>query len=236
LFEGQRDLKRQQAAGNTLTAMARQGIFRYFPGVDNANATNSNPSVDRQGNPLNPVGATGPLSAIDLFGNCTFNGAPVANCRTYRDPLRTGINNSAYMQETLRRMPLPNEFTGGDGLNQATIRFTRRVQGFDFTNGNGPDVDRDQYNARIDHNFNSNNKLSVIVRRKRRGAMRLKLSSDPGRRIRRCCDQAPGRLHHYVYVDAFQYSLKTNCGPAAAARSISNFRLRIVLMRSARRR
>src|SRR5262247_1968063 len=38
LFEGQRDLKRQQATGNTLTDMARAGIFRYYPGVDNANA------------------------------------------------------------------------------------------------------------------------------------------------------------------------------------------------------
>ena len=47
-------------------------------------------------------------------------------------------------------------------MNQATIRFTRRVQGFDFTNGNGTDVDRDQYTARIDHNFNSSHKLSII--------------------------------------------------------------------------
>src|SRR5215813_13535623 len=137
LFEGQRDLKRQQATGNTLTDMSRAGIFRYYPGVDNANATNSNPSVDRQGNPITPTGATGPLSAIDLFGNCTFNGAPVANCKTYRDPLRSAVSNSSYMQETLRRMPLPNEFTASatgepatDGLNSANIRFTRRVQGF----------------------------------------------------------------------------------------------------------
>src|SRR2546421_266065 len=81
LFEGQRDLKRQQAAGNTLTDMARQGIFRYWPGADNANANNTNPSVDRQGNPITPTGATGPLSAIDLFGNCTFKGVAVANCK-----------------------------------------------------------------------------------------------------------------------------------------------------------
>mgnify|MGYP003347713485 CR=1 FL=1 len=51
---------------------------------------------------------------------------------------------------------------GLDGLNTGLIRFSRRVEGFDLTNGNGTDVDRDQYNARIDHNFNSRNKLSVI--------------------------------------------------------------------------
>jgi len=60
-------------------------------------------------------------------------------------------------------LPNPNEFTAaGDGLNTAQIRFTRRVEGLDLTNGNGSDVNRDQYNARIDHNFNSKHKLSVI--------------------------------------------------------------------------
>ena len=173
LFEGQRALKRENATGPTLSAMARQGIFRYFPGVDNANASASNPTVDRNGNPVRPPNATGDMAAVDLFGNCSFNGAPVPNCRTFRDPLRPAINNSAYMQETLRRMPLPNEFTGCgtlpagtnstcDGLNVAGIRFVRRVDGLDFTLGNGPDVNRDQYNARIDHQFNSSHKLSVI--------------------------------------------------------------------------
>jgi hypothetical protein len=169
LFEGQRDFKRENAVGTTLTEMARQGIFRYFPGADNANASATRPTVDRSGNAVRPSTATGPLSAIDLFGNCTFKGAPVPNCQTFRDPLRPAISNSAYMQETLRRMPLPNEFTASgtgepatDGLNNANIRFIRRVQGLDFTLGNGPDVDRDQYNARIDHQFNSRHKASFI--------------------------------------------------------------------------
>jgi Carboxypeptidase regulatory-like domain len=169
LFEGQRDLKRENVIGTTLTDMARQGIFRYFPGVDNGNINSTNPTVDRNGNPLVPRGATGPLSAIDLFGNCTFNGAPVQNCQQFRDPLRSAISTSPYMQETLRRMPRPNEFTTNatgepvtDGLNTANIRFIRRVEGLDLTLGNGPDVDRDQYNARIDHVINSKHKLSFI--------------------------------------------------------------------------
>ena len=167
LYEGQRDLKRQNTTGNTLTATARQGIFRYFPGVDNANAANANPTVDRSGNPVKPANATGDLAALDLFGNCTFNGAPISNCRPYRDPLRPAISASAYMQETLRRMPLPNEFTSGDGLNTAVIRFNRRVEGLDATLGNGPDVDRDQYTLRLDHTFNSKHKLSVIGTREK---------------------------------------------------------------------
>jgi hypothetical protein len=66
------------------------------------------------------------------------------------------------MQELFRRMPSPNEFTGGDGLNTAFIRFTRRQEALDETNGNGDEVNRDQYNLRIDHNFNSKHKVSVI--------------------------------------------------------------------------
>ncbi|HYR87127.1 MAG TPA: TonB-dependent receptor [Terriglobia bacterium] len=177
LFEGQRDVKKSQAAGVTLTDYARQGIYRYFPGVDPANASSANPSVDRSGNPVSPAGATGPLSAIDLFGNCTFKGAPVPNCRSFRDPSgsRTAISTVPFMQEWFRRMPSPNEFTTNpvspgsntnqatDGLNLATIRFVRRQEGLDLTNGNGDEVDRDQYTARIDHNFNSRHKLSLIA-------------------------------------------------------------------------
>ena len=69
---------------------------------------------------IRPATATGDLAAIDLFGNCTFNGAPVANCRTFRDPLRSAISNSAYMQEKLRRMPSPNEFTAAPAGEPAT--------------------------------------------------------------------------------------------------------------------
>src|SRR5207237_8603914 len=47
------------------------------------------------------------------------------------------------------------------------IRFIRRVEGLDLTLGNGPDVNRDQYNARIDHVFNSRHKLSVIGTREK---------------------------------------------------------------------
>src|SRR6516162_9127131 len=76
LFEGQRDLKRQQAVGNTLTPMAKAGIFRYWPGADNANFSSGvgTASVDRFGTPAKPTKATGDLAAIDLFGNCSFQG------------------------------------------------------------------------------------------------------------------------------------------------------------------
>src|SRR5947209_9112875 len=59
-------------------------------------------------------------------------------------------------------MPLPNDYTIGDGLNTAGIRFQRRINGLDSNVGNGDGVNRNQFNTRIDHNFNANHKLSVV--------------------------------------------------------------------------
>ena len=174
LFSGQRDLKKNQATGITLTDYAKAGIFRYWPGVDPANAAAANPSVDAAGRPIVPAGANLSLlsdptqpAAVGLFGSCSYKGAAVANCRTFSDTNRTAFSTNPFIQEELRRMPSPNQFTSNgnqvpDGLNTALIRFTRRQEGLDLTNGNGDEVDRDQYNLRIDHNFNSKHKVSLI--------------------------------------------------------------------------
>src|SRR5262245_19037817 len=46
LFEGQRYIARESFVGPVLTDQARQGIFRFFPGVDNGNAVSNRPTVD----------------------------------------------------------------------------------------------------------------------------------------------------------------------------------------------
>jgi hypothetical protein len=174
-FNGQRDIKKNQANGLTYTDMAKAGIFRYWPGVDNQNFSGTNPSVDANGNPRIPTGVTSaPFvtdpsqpAAIGLFGSCNYKGAPVPNCKTFSDPNRTSISTVKFLQEQFSRMPSPNRFTSsnnlsGDGLNTALITFVRRQDGLDQTNGNSDEVNRDQYNARIDHNFNSKQKLSLI--------------------------------------------------------------------------
>jgi hypothetical protein len=162
LFEGQRDMKRNQVTSLTWTDMAKAGIFRYFPGVDNQNFNNANSVVDAFGNPVQPAAATGPLAAIGLFGSCTYQGAVVPNCKTFNDANRPAPASIQFMQQEFARMPSPNNFKGGDGLNTANILFVRRQIGLDQTNGNSDEVNRDQYNVRIDHNFNSKNKLSLI--------------------------------------------------------------------------
>src|SRR5437867_2804578 len=95
LFEGQRDLKRNQVVGLTLTDMAKAGIFRYWPGADNGNANTQDPAVDRFGNPVPPSRAQGELAAIGLFGSCSFNGALVSNCKPYNDPSRNRVTVSS---------------------------------------------------------------------------------------------------------------------------------------------
>jgi hypothetical protein len=148
LLEEQRDAVRTNTVGTVLTPLARQGIFRYFPNVDNQNVTGNSPTVDRLGNPvLNGQPAT-PLQ-VNIFGP---------------DPLRQAMDPSGFVQKTLLgNMPLPNDYTVGDGLNTAGIRFTRHVYGMDVADGNSNDQNnRDQFNIRIDHNFSSKHKLSFI--------------------------------------------------------------------------
>lgn len=150
-YDGQRVQQRQNVVGVTLTSQARNGIFRYFAGVDNGNANSTNPTVDRNGNPvLNGVAAS-PLS-FNIFT---------------RDPLRATYDTSAFGKEQLARMPLPNDFTVGDGLNTAGIRFVKHVPGMDIGVGQGYEINRDQYNLRLDHNFSANEKLSVIATREK---------------------------------------------------------------------
>jgi hypothetical protein len=144
LYDGQRFITKDTVVGNVLTAQARQGIFRYFPGAQSSNARSNNPSVDLQGNPVPPRNATGPLSQFSVFG---------------LDPARLTYDPTGWVQMALSRMPLPNDFTVGDGLNTAGIRWTRRRKELDDVTGSAPNINRDQINLRLDHNFNANNKV-----------------------------------------------------------------------------
>src|SRR6266566_374276 len=82
LFEGQRYVTKQQFTGAVLTREARQGIFRFFPGVQNGNVLSNNPTVDKFGNPVKPADATGDLQSVNVFG---------------RDPNRLGMDSSGWV-------------------------------------------------------------------------------------------------------------------------------------------
>ena len=154
LLDEQRFKRRRNVSGGVLTAQARQGIFRYWPGVENDNALGGGgASVDASGNPIQPDGATGPLQSINLFSDVN-------------DPHRgSGISNNPFIQESLRRMPTPNDFTVGDGLNTAGYNWVRSESGIDNAAGTSQDTNRDNLNVRIDYQINDSNKINYVMSR-----------------------------------------------------------------------
>ena len=84
-----------------------------------------------------------------------------------RDPLRPGLDPTGFIPLILSRSPLPNWFESGDGLNTAGYRFVRHTKGIDGASGDGVDVQRDQYNLRVDYNINPTHKLFGTLTRER---------------------------------------------------------------------
>lgn len=132
LYDAQREVTRNAVNTTVLTPQARQGNFRYFPGVQNANAEGIRPTVDLSGNPVRPSTATGDLQTINLF---SF------------DPNRTRIDPT--VARTLGLMPLPNNYRFGDGLNTAGFTWSRPAT-----------ADRDQYNIKIDYNLSDKHRIA----------------------------------------------------------------------------
>ena len=121
-----------------LTAPARQGIFRFYPGVQNANATAAVPTVDLGGNPVQPANATGPLQSVGLFG---------------RDPNRLVRGSDREGRHRARKTsPLPNNFQRGDGLNAAGFYWQEpRTDDFNL------------YNLKIDHTLTQSTRLAFSM-------------------------------------------------------------------------
>jgi hypothetical protein len=171
LYDRQDQLQKQSTDSVVMTPTARQGIFRFFPGVNNGNAdviangsgaTRTVPVVDKAGNPLSQtqVGATGPLTSFNVFGDALNPG----------DPNRKAPDSTGYIAKLMNSMPMPNAYDGAttiggvpvDGLNTAVIRWVRRTTGVS-PGGTGEVIDaynRKQINIKIDHNFSQKHRLS----------------------------------------------------------------------------
>src|SRR5258706_6707759 len=126
LYEGQRQKTNTAQNVTVFTAPARQGTFRFYPGVQNGNATAAVPTVDLNGNPVAPATAQGPLQAVSLFG---------------RDPNRNVPDPTGNVAIAMKDIPLPNNFQRGDGLNTAGYYWQQPA-----TN------DFNLYDMRLDHN------------------------------------------------------------------------------------
>lgn len=124
----------QTVTSTVYTQTARQGIWRFYPGARNANANSSAPTVDLAGNPVKPAAATGDLQAVSVFG---------------RDPSRLAPDPTGTVQGQIALMPLANNFRAGDGLNTAGYTWNR-PRPYDF----------DQFDIRVDHQFNARHRAS----------------------------------------------------------------------------
>jgi hypothetical protein len=149
LYEGQRRLEKQSVNTTVLTDTARNGFFRYFNGRQNGNyvAAASARSVERDGSlntSLNPAD----LRQINVFDY---------------DPQRSRPDPSGWIGRILAAMPRANDFTTGDGLNTAGHRWLRRL----YTGGGGSDGSRDGATLKIDHQFNTMHKMSLVASREK---------------------------------------------------------------------
>lgn len=116
------------------TREARQGLFRYIQGGQNAPAGTATASVDFNGNPLRP-----PCSST-VTTNC------VATYNIATNP--SGIGLDPVLMAFINAMPLPNNFAAGDGLNTAGYNFAapQREKQYDLT-------------FRLDFKFAENNRI-----------------------------------------------------------------------------
>lgn len=133
LYEAERQRQRNRVTRTVFTQEARNGFFRFFPGLQNGNASALVPTVDFQGNPVRPATATGDLQRISVFN---------------RDANRMGPDSTGMVKQMLDLMPAPNVFNVGDGLNTAGYSWIQKASN-----------DRDQFNVKIDHNFNERQRL-----------------------------------------------------------------------------
>jgi hypothetical protein len=174
--------------GIVLTDTARQGIYRYFEGwtPDDADATPGNtsrPAVDFQGNPYFSGNPGNRLICFSVFGTQklnpdTFQMSPFtqADCAggtayfppgggSAWDAGRQAGDTTGFMQSFVGLMPHANRFQGGDGLNTAQVRWTRTElnQGINSASAYGGEanIERTQFNFKIDHNFSASHKANV---------------------------------------------------------------------------
>jgi hypothetical protein len=181
LFDKQWALIKEVMTANVLTPCAQRGIYRYFSGWGPTYGTfggvptwaqptaqvpfPTTPWVNATGVPRSDLG---PMQYASVFGpNLSFTGgAPNADCSNAvvsggsRDPSRTQIDPTGYVKTLFSYMPPVNNYDIGDGLNVVGHRWIRRRDGGENLFDSGEPQSRKQWNAKIDHIFNQQHKIS----------------------------------------------------------------------------
>ncbi|HEX5876096.1 MAG TPA: TonB-dependent receptor, partial [Pyrinomonadaceae bacterium] len=93
------------------TQAARQGLFRYVVGRANAPAGTATAAVNGDGAAVLP----------NCNGTPPSNAPCIASYNIANNP--TGVGQDSTLSGILNSMPLPNNFTSGDGLNTAGFNF-----------------------------------------------------------------------------------------------------------------
>jgi hypothetical protein len=156
--------------------------------ADATPGTSSYPAVDFLGNPVAPpinqngTPYSGGLVCFSVFGTqkvnpSTFQMSPFtqadcdggtavfpANNAASWDAGRPAADTTGFMMKFLADMPSTNNFQGGDGLNTANHRWLRTAIDNGINSaaayGAASDIERKQFNFKIDHNFNDNHKAN----------------------------------------------------------------------------
>jgi hypothetical protein len=184
LFDKQWALIREAYTAFALTPCAQRGIYRYFANVGPTYGGGPLPTAPTWAQPtgqgagftqtpwVNQAGVPrtdlGPMQYASVFGpNLSFTGgAPNADCSNAvvsggpRDPNRTQIDPTGYVNTLFKYMPPVNNFDIGDGLNVAGHRWIRHRDGGENLFDAGEPANRKQWNVKIDHIFNQKHKIS----------------------------------------------------------------------------
>ncbi len=156
--DDQRYITRVNYVSTVLTAPARQGVFRYLTtgsagggARTNGNAFSTTPSVDLNGNILTSAGGTPlVLNSVDLLAAGGPNFSSI-------DPVWFGP------QYINKYMPLPNNYTVGDGLNTAGFQWQQHQSGVDGSTGQSPNTNRNNYTLRFDYQINASQKVNFVM-------------------------------------------------------------------------
>jgi hypothetical protein len=162
LTDDQRYLTKHNYVALVLTPPARQGTFRYLtagsPGGtarSNGNAFSTTPSVDLNGNVVTSADGT-PLylNSVNLLAAGGPNFSAI-------DPIWVGP------QYIGKYMPLPNNYTIGDGLNTAGYQWQQPENGVDGATGQSPNTNRNNYTLRFDYQINAAQKVNFVMTKER---------------------------------------------------------------------
>ena len=190
LFNDQVAMRRAPYNAMSLTPCAEKGIFRFWDGWNNSNdlysaaaaqassatATPTIATVNSKGTPVAPQwqpGAgnwgvtpyTGQLRYASVFGNITNLSTLAPDCSNAQisgnwDANRPVVDPSGFIADFLQKLPKPNNYDIGDGLNTAGYRWTRGQNGANNLYSVGEDTYRKQINVRIDHNFSAKHRIN----------------------------------------------------------------------------